>query len=661
MSVSERVERSRYFAGSWLLDASMDVQRLPLPAVYELAQEYRNHAYAVSKRVKTESQLSQYYTLISMAIRVLRYIKQAYPLSIEQDARATFDLVDLLLKETHDLDMAESYLSSLRERLLNHQMSGSRSSVMGLRMHCELLLLCRVPTERNTKFHYKAALRSCEQLLKYLIELKDTDRSFEDWIEVFRYVSLSLNRKLGKHSIVKAKYAELSEVGSHHVQWRSFITLTHVNYLLNNRLPVPLPDWQRLDSIRIQDVPPRWYAWKLLLELVMQIYEDKNITQRLLQFKALFAEYKTSLDYTCDDCNVEMAKGLTLSLNSSFLLSYKDIKNLLLLLQSVSYLVNCHDKKANFSIKFLAKVMSSTKKSLEAPDILNDCSIGDIDVKVSWYAKVLSLSQFYQVWQNMLLVAEAPSLPNQHISNKHQSELLIALSSHLSHEDELLVCQQYEALTESIDVSNEIRLIALVNSYLIRTTLVSRNVGRQEQAKLCNSLWEQIVKCWTDSDLRNSTTLDCTLTMVWIMSHFEPFTSNPMPAGESDKSQQLEKLRQYYFANKLSLADDVPSRIEPEDIAGDSVEESLSLKKGLMMQILLNYLGGRLFEQDLETICQISAKCYRLAKLQNFPIVFYAVGFWHLTNCTIAMKTKEATIMSAKLEALEKKLQKHGL
>ncbi|QLQ79565.1 hypothetical protein HG537_0C02120 [Torulaspora globosa] len=636
----------------------MDVQKLPLPAVYKLAREYRNHAHAVSKRIRTEPQLNQYYTLISMAIRVLQYVKQAYPLSIEQDARVTFDLVDLLLKETYDVDLAESYLCSLRERLLNHQICGSRSSVMNLKMHCELLLLCRVPIERNTKFHYKAALRSCEQLLKYLIELRDTDDSFQDWIQVFRYVGMSLNRKLGKHSIVRSQYAELSEVADNHVQWQGFVTLTHINYLLNNRLPVPLPDRQRLESIRVQDVHPRWYAWKLLLQLIIQIYEDRNITEKLMQFKAFFEEHKTSLDNTSDDCKVEVGKGLTLSLNSSFLLTYKDMKNLLLLLQSVSYLVNCHDKKANFSIKFLAKVISSTKKSLETPDIPNICSINDFDLKISWYAKVLSFSHFYQVWQNMLLLTETPSLLNQNISKTRHSELLIALSSHLNHEDELLVCQQYEELTTSSDTSNEMKLIALINSYLIRTTLVSRNVERQEQTKLCNILWEQIVKCWTDSDLRNSTTLNCTLTMVWIMSHFEPFTSNPMPAAESDKSQQLEKLRQYYLANKLSLGDEVPSNIQP---AGDNVEESFTLKKGLMMQILLNYLGGRLFEQDLETICQISAKCYRLAKLQNFPIVLYVVGLWHLTNCTMAMKTKEATIMSAKLEALEKRLHADGV
>lgn len=640
----------------------MDVQRLPLKAVYELAWEYRNHAYTLSCQIGTESQLCQYYTLISMAIKVLRHLKEAYPLSIEQDARVTFDLVDLLVKETHNLDMAESYLSSLRERLLDHQVAGSTGSVMNLRMYCELLLLFRVPVERNSKFHYKTALRSCDQLLKHLMELKGTYELFNDWIQVFWYVSMSLNRKLGRHSIVKAHYNELSQVSKSNVQWHAFIVLSHVNYLLNNRLPVPLPEQKQLGSLQIQDMHPRWYAWKLLLELIIQIYEDRNITEKLVQFKSFFAECKESLDNTHDEHCIGVGKDLELSMSSSFLLNYKDMKNLLLLLQSVSYLVNCHDKKANFSIKFLAKVISATKKSLEASETSTHCSISEIDAKTSWYSEVLSFAQFYQIWQNIILISEAPSLVKQETSSKDRSELLIAVSFHMRHEGkELQICQQYEDLAKGSDVSDEIKLISLINSYLIRTTLVSRNIERQEQTRVCNALWEQILKCFNESDLRNNTTLDCTVSMIWILTHFEPFTSNPMPASESDKSFHLEKLKVYYSANKLSTLEGVPAGVESESSTGSKLDENLNLKKSLMMQVVLNYLGGRLFEQDLETICQISAKCYRLAKMLKLPVVFYVVGLWHLTNCTLAMKTKDATIMSAKLEALEKRLYEHEL
>lgn len=638
----------------------MDAPRLPLKKVYELSQEYRNQAYAVSSRVGNESQLGQYYTLISMAIKALKYIKAVYPLSIEQDTRATFELVDLLLKETHNVDTAESYLSSLRERLLNHQESGPTRSLMNFRMHCELMLLYRVPMVRGSKFHYKVALRSCDQLLKHLEELKSTYETFEDWIQVFQYVSMSLKREVRKHTLVKTEYAEICQTSKDNVLWQAFVTLSHVNYLLNNRLPIPWQARQQLQKIQLGDVYPRWYAWKLLLELMIQIHEDKNITEKLKEFQSFFGDCKEALGDNREEYIVQVGKDLKLSLSSSSLLSYKDMKTLLLLLQSVSYLVNCHDKKANFSIKFLAKVLSTAKKSVEVVQASDGSSINEIELNISWYGKILSFAKYYQIWQSILLVAELPSIETRHALDKDRTNLLTVLSAHLSHKgDQLNICNQYEDSAKTRNCSNEMILITLMNSFLIRATLISQNIDRQGQTEQCNILWDRITKSFNDSDLRDNATLDCTLTMIWIMSHFEPFTSNPMPAAEVEKSHHIDKLRLYYSANKLSPSGEGEVTEAPENSKKSG--ENLSLKRSLMMQILLNYLGGRLFEQDLETICQISAACYRLAKIQKMDIISYIVGMWHLTNCTLAMKTKEVTIMSAKLEALGERLYDNEL
>ena len=623
----------------------MDLQRLPVEVVYQLSQEYREQAYAVSAKVKNEEQLKQYCTLISMAIKCLRYIKRVFPLSIEQDLQVTLELVDLLLQETHNLDLAESFVSSLRERLLIHNSSSSTGSLVNERMQCELLLLCRIPLIRGSKFDFKAALRSCDHLVQHLSQLKDTLESYEEWKRVFQYVSMLLSQRLGKHLIVRAKYDDLWQNPELPLQWQAFITLSYTNYLLDNRFPIPLPVSQRLGSISFSDVRPKWYAWKLMLQLTILVYQDKNITEKLNEFKCFFAQSKDALTDSSDDSIVQVGSRLCLSLDSPFMLNYQDLKNMLLLFQSVSFLVNCYDKKASFSVMFLPKVVKTTTKLIDTMKQRNGVSLNEISAKLHWYEQILSLTRFYQVWQDMLL--------EPHSLHTSSDGLLHVMSQQAEYrKDPASICDEYQVIKDASDSTNETKLLSLLNTYLIRASLVSEGVERQKHATLCNIIWDQITKRLADTDLRDNATWDCALTMTWIMTHFEPFSSNPIPATDDERNHHIEKLRLYYNANKLRLSNEV----EDEPQSKGSVDEVLKLKKSLMLQILLNYLGGRMLEQDLETICQISAACCRLAKIRKLPVIQYVTGLWHLANCTLAMKTKEVTITRAKLESLVKKI-----
>lgn len=626
----------------------MDLQRLPVDVVYQLSREYREQAYAVSARVKNEEQLKEYYTLVSMAIKCLGYIKRSYPLSIDQDWQVTLELVELLLQETQNLDLAESFVSSLRERLLNHDLTSSNDWLVDARMQCELLLLCRIPLQRDSKFHYRAALRSCDRLVQHFTQLEDTLESYGEWKRVFQYVSMLLDQKLGKHIIVRTKYDELLQDSKVPGQWVAFVTLSYTNYLLDNRLPIPLPVAQRLMALECEEVPVKWFAWKLMLELTILVYQDKNVTHKLEEFKSFFAQHKAALGDSQEDCVVQVGHRLSISLEAPSMLNYQDMKNMLLLFQSVSFLVNCYDKKAGFSVAFLPKVVKTTTKLIESLRQQKGLSLSCIDSKLKWYEHVLSFAQLYLAWQTMLLETQCLEPENTLFPG-----LLQAMSKHIENKDSpLALCARYKSVKELADSPSEIKLLCLFNTYMINAALVSESVERQEHAGQCNAIWDQIAKLRGETDLRDNAMWDCATVIAWIMTHFEPFTSNPMPATDAERNHYVEKLRLYYDANKLRLNSDAEEGSSPLV----SVDESFKLKKSLTLQILLNYLGGRMLEQDLEIICQISAACCRLAKIRKIPVIQYVTSLWHLMNCTLAMKTKEVTITRAKLESIVKKI-----
>lgn len=626
------------------------MQKLSPEVVYQLSHEYLDHAYMVARNVKTEEQLKQYYTLISMSIRALQHIKCVFPLSVDQDAKLTIELVELLLSETHSLDLAESYLSSMRERLNHVQISTTSGSLLPEKMRCEFLSLYTLPMNRNSKFHYRIAQRNCEELIQYLAELKNVGETNKVWLEIFQYVDVWLSSKLGKHSLAKAGFHDLSQKQGGSIQWQAFLRICHFNYLLDKRFPVPQVTLEQIKSIKCAEVGAKLFGWKLILELTLQIYEDKNISEKLSQFKEFFADNKDFLNDTSDSCVIEVGANISLSLKLPSVFQYKDMKNILLLIQSVSYLVNCYDVKANFSTRFLPKVLSTTKKLEKSVSEIENRSLHYYASKIHYYQSVLSLAEFYIIWEKLLLNSDFQILQSISTTSPYCPNLLGAMLSQIDEDKpDLEVCHDYLKITVS-NTSSESKLIALLNIYVIRASLISRDIQREENLSHCNELWLHITKILRETDLQNNTTWDCTVTILWIMSHFEPFTSNPMPAGDEERSKHIEILRKYYSANKLLQTHSKASATTSDVEIGKG--NAFKLKKSLLMQILLNYLGGRLLEQDLETICQISGICFRLAKQSNMLILCYITGLWHLTNCTVAMKNKEVTIITAKLDTI---------
>ena len=189
-------------------------------------------------------------------------------------------------------------------------------------------------------------------------------------------------------------------------------------------------------------------------------------------------------------------------------------------------------------------------------------------------------------------------------------------------------------------------MISLLNCYTVQAAKVSRCPG-DKQAQLveqCNKVWQQVERLLRETDLQFNPIWECTVMILWLFSHFEPFSWNPLPCSDKERAEYMSKLREFYSSNKFASG-------------GGAVDERFKLKKALLLQVLVNYLGGRMLEHDLEEIRGISGKCFDMCRHQGgMDKVQYVVGIWHLMNCTVGMRGKDVALTNAKLEALVKQI-----
>lgn len=275
-------------------------------------------------------------------------------------------------------------------------------------------------------------------------------------------------------------------------------------------------------------------------------------------------------------------------------------------------------------------------------------SLAYYDSKVKYYQSIQGLAEFYQKWEHMLLTGEMPHATGAAHINQNYMALICAISSQMDlHKDDMQVCEKYSAVASSKSSSNEVKMISFLNSYVVRASIISNDIHKGEQLKYCNALWSEITRTLAESDLRSNSTWDCTVTILWIISHFEPFTKNPLSFSDDERTTYTGRLKNYYQANKT---------VETDKNADFDSDNKYKLKNSLSLRILLNYTGGRLFEQDLTVISRISEACFRLAKRQNVLEMEYVIGLWHLMNSTIAMNSKEVVVTTAKLDAIVEKL-----
>lgn len=672
---------------------------------YALAVEYETVAHESLGSLTTPEQVEQYYQLIDMAIQTLIRLKGngQWSLTLKQDLTITMRLVKLLLNETLNTDLAENYLSSYLERLQNHPLDLAVWSQQNL---IQYWLIYEIPIRRRDRFHLKIGIRNYQDLIQNLQD-SNMDPYFQNfWITIFEYVASQLYIKLQKYKLAQTKLESLirnDELKSTHPQWYVFIYINYLNLLLEQKLYVS----DEIFQILVEDplfsdcsvMGPVLYSWKLLLQLTMTINKDLNITSILNEFKQFFEANKeqlSAIDERKNIFHIPLDDDINLSMNINSFLSYKDIKLLLLLLQSVSYLVNCYDKNVQFSVKFLPKVGASLRQIIndKTPSTLYPSLLMKDEI-LQWYKDFLKYCKFYSIWEKLLLNGgsqidssmvesigdDSSMLPLRAIKsvplNPFYKDLVEVTRKQLNIPfvigdgdrdddddcegntvDKCLTDYKQIITSKSSSSSVELKLISLLNSYLLivskfdhRSQTIPTS-DRQSQVVEANEVWKQLDAIYGTNRqtlaISNNPVWECTIVIVWIITHFEPLTWNPLPANDDERNYYLDKLRVYYTNNKI---------VNNEDTW--PVDAKYTLKRALLLRILINYLGGKLLETDLETLCQISLKCFKFAKQDKHLInIRYIIGLWHLMNCTVAMKPKEVAYTTAKLEQLVQQMVK---
>lgn len=641
-----------------------------------IANELVHSAYSQSHLIHNEQQLSQYYSLIELAIKTLINVKKKNSLAIDQDFEVTFQIVKLLIKETTNIDMAENYLSSLKERLQNN------SGLINEKMFIEYWLIYEIPQLRQSKFHSRLAINKSEELVEYLRSLEHTSE-IENWIYIFQFVNCLLNVNIGKNRKAIQRFNELLKRmdtdENKQIDWYNYILLNFINFMLEHRINVPIEINNKLSEMTVEQIGYKFYTWKLLLELVQLIYSDENITNKLNEFKSFFHEYKNELNSTESYVHtLEINSRIKLEINSPVVFQYQNIKILLLFFQSISYLVNCYDEKANFSTKFLPKVIQTTERLISNIGPSGDKQIVESltfwNLQVEFYDKLLEITHFYQIWETQILnINQDNNMEELLPTLSGYNELINITNLHKSRINDLdemnKTLEMYDSVIQNREYSIEMKLMSLINMYVILTSLISQDHDRQNNMIKCGVVWSKLMKVYRNGSFDNNeantknTLWDCTICIIWIMSHLEPFTWNPLPCTSEEKNYYLNKLKLYYLNNM------VKTKGQEEEKKGDNgdvndykelINEKYKVKKSLLVRIILNYMGGKLIETNLNKICEISSVCFQMCRKQNLNRIRYVIGLWHLMNCTIAMKPKDVAYTRAKLENIVRNIVKEN-
>lgn len=596
---------------------SRKAQQLDL--IYHLSKQYTLTAHDVVTEIETELELRQYYTLINQAIRCLRYLKDGgFQLSLEQDFQITNDLVTLLIEETHRIDLAEQYFSALRERLQS-------TTWVNEKMYVDYVLLCKIPLYKNDPSHNKIALRNLSKLISKL------DTSL--WKVLFQYFRLQLipgkERKL-------ADYRDILFVIKNHEQFHFVVMCSFINYCLDEGISIPADMWVYFSEMDTAHVKLK--IWKILLELLVLIFKDINITDKLTELKSFFDNNKDKIDSPLESIHLFDTVSLKLDLP---VFGYKDVKNLLLFFQSVSYLPNCFDKRSNFSVKFLPKTISTTGKLLSSLD--EKCSLSKLNSLHKFYHTLLDLVKFYQTCESIILHG---MVADDNTTSPYQ-DLLQAWNAQLRGQVKTASAIYYSILHNDLG-NRELKLLSLLHLYAITLAEISEcDTGNDDLHTLttkANQLVSQLDLLLNTSVFSASTVWRSTKLLLVIMGRFEPFTKNPQASNQN--TLLLNELEQYFAGNSLLPADDLPTSKAP-----------VKIKKSLLLHIWLNYIAGSMSINELDQRCVLSSTCFKLAKQQYLPYLRYLVGIWNLMNNTIAMNSKEVALTKARLDQIVKDLK----
>lgn len=607
-------------------------EKLSASEFYRLSHEYSEHAHQLLRDVSTEQQVQQYQTLIYHAIHALICTKEQFQLSAEQDVTVTLELCNLLVQETVEFDLAETYLSSVKERL-------HATDLLHEKMLVEEALV-RVAKMRGSSQHLKDSLRNVNATLS------DLDGSNSAWHLYFSFLRIELISMISpSDQRILRLFEELIQSSRDAPPFHLFIMCSYLGYCLDQHLSVPMHYLQELATLSDSEAPPPLKLWKHLIELLVLMQTDSNITGKLSEFKEFVTIHKKVL--TSPSFNLRLDNKVEITLNS-LVFRYKDFKNIILLFQSISYLTNCYDKKANFSTRFLPKVK---KAATELLDSAEDANILAINNMRSFYKRMLDLCHYYTCFEGLILEGVCEEVTDE----TEYAALINAMKLQLAKNSEGAL-QAYSKIIDS-KFSAEFRLIGMLNCFVIKVATMSKHGGTVafDEYQKVNEIWASITDLVDSHEFRMNQTWQCTLVVIWIATHFHPFT-NAQLSREND-ADYLEKLKWFHSANSYCK---IASSSSHGSVNNEEKPKAPALKKALLLLFLLNYIAGATVVHDLGEKCQISNACFYLGQQQQMPLMRYLAGLSHLLNCGLAMKSKDVAITRSKLKELVENLLKSG-
>ncbi|KAL6941313.1 hypothetical protein ACO0RG_002441 [Hanseniaspora osmophila] len=612
--------------------------------IYQLSQEYYHHAKKVFHMIKTEEQLQQYYTLIQQCLRCLMCLKtkplMLQEMTLQQELLVTLQLSEMLIEHTVDnRNVAVLYLENFKIKLLN-----LRYNVEDL-MIVEFTLICVLPLSGQKSEHaLQLALKNCNRLLKKLAanmaEETQGNAVLEKWLLIFKFARIQLSLAVSTdkslpsvktslktsqvHMFVRMYQDLLSEIPTgQYALFRDYLTLSLVSLKLEHNYDAHV--LQKIPSLITKD-SPFLNAWWQLLDVCRMIKLDENIYDKLNEFVELFKTYKKMLnsmykfDFLSDICSFLQIDCCIFTLFH--------LKKILLLMQSVSFLLNHHDPTNNHSLRFLPKLLEYPLEPLDdaavtTPTILKmNCALGE---------KIIHLTEYYHAWQSKFLEMSKPV---------KQMTTCDAISSYMDILDETDIHNRIHLFVTFIqrsDVNSELKIFSSINLYLLFCAIQDFEVLQPLENAIENHCLVQ-----------ENNLIQCLWTLVWNMTHFKPFMDLPVLCHDNDfKNAKLAKLQKFLQVNVLREA------------YTEEESKKFKIKKSQLIFVLLEYVAGKVLVNETEKQNELSTSCFKLAthcKNINRELC-YVIGLWCFNNSILLSDQKQELKMKMKLKKLVKELE----
>lgn len=663
----------------------MDYSKLSQDVLYSIANEYLDAAYKFSNKIIDDIDLIQYFKLINLSLKIFHHLSLNDIHNNNKDTKLfnkflfNLNFLKIIINENliinnnnngNNFNLIETNLSDLINNI--NLSTDNNPFINNILFNSQFIKFFTLPLKRDNNYYSNLIIIDLNNFISYLQQILNENTtnntnviyklSIFKFIEIFWFIKLKKNKK-----IIINKFNNLLSFNSKYNitnnDWNSIVILYYYNFLLNNNfLPSNHIDINLLNSIDNNLL----IIWKLLLDLITTIKLNSNINNIIKKIQKILSNSNT-ISNNSSLLTIIFNDSITINLNLFTIFDFNILKNLLLFYQSINYLTisNSYNDNLNFlnKINNKKKIFNLiTKNYSQSNKILRvkrpRFSIYYYDKRFYWLKSFKKLTDFYIIWQNLILNDNNNNIidliSNYENENKNTIDsLLLSTISNQFNKNKLnyninSILSNYNKIITNINTPIDIKIFSLLNYYLILSSqinLIKNNDKNLLSDKInkTNEIWLILINLIDNNYNFKNNNLSVTILIIWISTHFEPFTSNPMPCSDTEKDVNLNNFKKFYLNNSFLITTN----------DNNNIENSFKIKKSIFLQILINFLGCRLFEHDINKICKISNYCFQLSIKFNFNSIFtYINGLWHLINSTSAMKKNDVLDTKEKLKKI---------